>query len=70
MSFRKGDKVRVSVDGPTIEVLAASERLAICGWTQDGISREEVFELAKLRRIVVQQAQQPQQPAPDEDKAA
>lgn len=52
-----------------MEVLAASERLAICGWIQDGTNREEVFELAGLRKVVAQQAQQPQ-PAPDADEDA
>lgn len=60
MKFLRGDRVRQGPDGPLMEVLAASERLAICTWEIDGTWHNEVFETKSLARIAVQQQQQPQ----------
>lgn len=67
MKFRPGEKVKSGPDGPVMEVLAASERLAICQWDADGALHKDVFETAALTHVSVQQAQQPQPPAPGDD---
>jgi hypothetical protein len=43
-----------------MEVLAASERLAICRWEIDGTLHKDVFETKSLSHIASQQQQQPQ----------
>jgi uncharacterized protein YodC (DUF2158 family) len=61
-AFKRGDKVQEFEGGPTMEVLAASDTLAICEYDDNGLMRHSIFEVAKLRKLVVQQAQQPQPP--------
>lgn len=59
--IQKGDKVRASADGPLMDVLGASEKLAICSWVDDGgLQREEIFPTTNLRRVIQQLQQQPQ----------
>jgi hypothetical protein len=60
LKFNPGDKVRQGPDGPVMEILAASERLAICGWEIEGVTHKDVFETPTLTRISIQQQQQPQ----------
>ena len=68
MTVLKGDKVRSSRDGPTMEVLAASPTWAICEWMDDGERRADLFQVNQLEKLVTQQAQQPQPPQqPPED---
>ena len=61
----KGDKVRSAEDGPLMDVLAASDTWAICEWIHEGSARVDLFEVARLKKLAVQQAQPPQ--PPDED---
>lgn len=43
-----------------MDVLGASEKLAICAWIDDGGSPcEEIFPIASLRKVAHQMQQQP-----------
>ena len=64
MPIKKGDKVRGSWGGPVMEVRAAGDSLAICEWLDGSNVKQEIFSVAELVPVVMQQAQQAQQPQP------
>ena len=47
-----------------MDVLGASEKLAICAWIDADGQHEEIFSTDSLRKVVQQMQQQPQEPAP------
>ncbi|HEY8048794.1 MAG TPA: hypothetical protein VIE63_06440, partial [Ramlibacter sp.] len=57
--------VRSTPHGPVMEVLAASSAWAICEWFDKGLRQANLFEVAELQQVAVQQAQQPQPPGDD-----
>ena len=62
MRLKRGDKVRQDNGDKVMEVLAASDVLALCAHDENGEIKQSVFQVAHLRKATTQQAQQPQPP--------
>ena len=57
MSISKGVKVVLASGGAFLDVVACSERLAICEWDEGGQKKQDVFEKHLLRAVLVEPLQ-------------
>lgn len=51
-SIETGHRVRLQAGGPVMQVLATSETMAYCSWTEDGGRLQQgTFDKRSLRRV-------------------